>query len=132
MLQKKWIFQLKCHHVTFSSYLKMYAEKDSLEPVEVLRLPRKIALRSLVCEESSLINISCSSLFVIDDITISERTYYKLTVESWARHSSLNLNFLECKMKTKVHLYLFICSIYLSITHLNITKWSLFYNSLCK
>lgn len=43
----------------------MHAEKDSLEH-EVLKLPRKIILQSLVCEESS-ITLSGSSFFVIDD-----------------------------------------------------------------
>lgn len=55
--------------------------------LEVFRLPRKIILQSLDCEESS-VTISCSSFFVIDDTTIWKRIYHKL--ESWARRNFLN------------------------------------------
>lgn len=76
--------------------------------LEVLRLPRKIILQALVCEESS-ITISCSSFFVIDDTTIWKRACHKLTVATWARYDFLKAQFstlLDGKRPICVYLYL--------------------------
>lgn len=81
--------------------------------LEVLRLPRKIILQALVCEESS-ITISCSSFLVIDDTTIWKRACHKLTVATWARYDFLKAQFstlLEGKRPIYVYLYLPTCLI---------------------
>ena len=112
--------QLKCHHATFSSCFKMHWKRTAWT-LEVLRLPRKIILQALVCEES----FSCSSFFVIDDTTICKRACRKLTVATWARYDFLKAQFstlLDGKRPIYVYLYLSTCLILASVV-LKRSQW---------